>query len=567
MRYIALATDYDGTLAHDGRVPAEAIDALERLRGSGRRTLLVTGRELPDLQRVFDRLDLFDRVVAENGALLYCPETREERLLCEPADERLVSALRRRDVKPLSVGRGIVATWEPNETAVLDCIRDLGLELHVVFNKGAVMVLPSGVNKATGLTTALIDLKLSPHNVVGVGDAENDHAFLMLCECAVAVANALPAVKETCDHVTQGARGEGVVEVIEEVLRADLTTRETARRHIALGESVDGETLRLAPHGDALLLAGPSGSGKSTLAGGCVERLAGDGYQFCLIDPEGDYGTLECGTPIGDVSRAPGIEEVLRIAEDPHASPIVSLLGIALEERPAFLAALIPRLHEMRSRWGRPHWIIVDEAHHMLSPLWSQAGETLPRDLLNVMMITVHPDRLGRVVLGEVTTVVATGDTAGQTVEGFARAVGREAPAVPAQPEEGMALLWPAAAGASPVWFRIAPAASERLRHRRKYAEGELGEDKSFYFRGPDAKLNLRAQNLIMFMQLADGIDDDTWQFHLRADDYSRWIAGAIKDDELAREVEGIERDEALSAAESRSLVRRAIESRYTMPD
>src|SRR5205085_2848559 len=191
MRYLALATDYDGTLAHHGTVSDDTWAAVQRLRDSGRKVLLVTGRELEDLQRVCPRLDLFDLVVAENGALLYRPATRELRPLAEPPPEELLQELRRRGVGPVSVGHAIVATWEPHQAAVLGVIHDLGLELHVIFNKGAVMVLPTGVNKASGLGAALAELCLSPHNVVGVGDAENDHAFLALCECAVAVANAL----------------------------------------------------------------------------------------------------------------------------------------------------------------------------------------------------------------------------------------------------------------------------------------------------------------------------------------------------------------------------------------
>src|SRR6266545_6887183 len=151
MRYHALVTDYDGTLAHDGRVSEETVSALERLRASGRRLILVTGREVDDLGSVFDRLDLFDLVVAENGAVLFDPASREETLLCERPPERFVRTLRDRGVSPLSVGWAIVATREPNQTVVLEAIRDLGLELEIIFNKGAVMVLPSGVNKATGL--------------------------------------------------------------------------------------------------------------------------------------------------------------------------------------------------------------------------------------------------------------------------------------------------------------------------------------------------------------------------------------------------------------------------------
>ncbi|MDO8945124.1 MAG: HAD-IIB family hydrolase, partial [Desulfobacterales bacterium] len=191
MRYLVLATDYDGTLAHHGLVSEPTLAALERLKHSGRKLILVTGRELEDLLRVFPQAGLFDRIVAENGALLYRPATGEEKTLGEPPPPAFVRRLRELGVGPLSTGRVIVATWTPFETAVLETIRELGLELQVIFNKGAVMVLPSGVNKATGLAAALKELALSPAVVVGIGDAENDHAFLQLCACAVAVENAL----------------------------------------------------------------------------------------------------------------------------------------------------------------------------------------------------------------------------------------------------------------------------------------------------------------------------------------------------------------------------------------
>jgi hydroxymethylpyrimidine pyrophosphatase-like HAD family hydrolase len=226
MRHRALCCDYDGTLARDGLVSDATVGALERLRASGRHLVLVTGRELEELQRIFPRLDLFASVVAENGALLYDPATREERALAEAPPPPFVTVLRERGVAPLSVGRVIVATWEPHETTVLETIRDLGLELQVIFNKGAVMVLPSGVNKASGLTAALDALGIAPRAAVGIGDAENDHAFLKLCGCAVAVANALPSVKADADFVTVGCQGAGVQELIEEMLADDLARRE-----------------------------------------------------------------------------------------------------------------------------------------------------------------------------------------------------------------------------------------------------------------------------------------------------------------------------------------------------
>lgn len=222
MHYLVLATDYDGTLATDGCVDEATLSALKRLRDSGRKLILITGRELDDLFKVFPYIELFDQVVAENGALLYCPASGEEKPLGEPPPPAFVQALQEQGVDPLSIGRVIVATWLPHEATVLDIIRKMGLEHHVILNKGAVMILPSGVNKASGLNAALDELRLSPQNTVGVGDAENDHAFLSVCGCGVAVANALPMLKDCADIVTKQARGAGVVELIDRLIASDL---------------------------------------------------------------------------------------------------------------------------------------------------------------------------------------------------------------------------------------------------------------------------------------------------------------------------------------------------------
>lgn len=221
MRYQVLATDYDGTIATHGVVDDATTAALERLRKSGRQIVLVTGRALEDLLRVFPRPDLFDRIVAENGAIVYNPSDHRVTQLGEPPPGALIEALRARGVAPLSAGHVIVSSWEPHQTTVLDEIRRLGLELHVIFNKGAVMVLPAGVDKASGLEAALQQLSLSRRNAVGVGDAENDQAFLNICGCAAAVANALPTVKERADLVLHEARGAGVIELIDRIFAVD----------------------------------------------------------------------------------------------------------------------------------------------------------------------------------------------------------------------------------------------------------------------------------------------------------------------------------------------------------
>jgi HAD superfamily hydrolase (TIGR01484 family) len=225
MNFCNLATDYDGTLADNGRVSKSTIQALEAFRGSGRSITLVTGRELPQLLEIFDRTDLFEWIVAENGALLYHPATGRKRLLAEPISLQFVEELQRRGVSPISTGDVVVATWRPHENTVVEVIRNLGLELQVTLNKDAVMVLPIGVDKASGLAAALEEMRLSWRNVVGVGDAENDIAFLRKCECSVAVSNALDSVKAQADFTTSAAREQGVVELIGEILKDDLQSR------------------------------------------------------------------------------------------------------------------------------------------------------------------------------------------------------------------------------------------------------------------------------------------------------------------------------------------------------
>ncbi len=292
MRYFALATDYDGTLARDGIVNGETATALQRLRASGRKLVLVTGRRLSDLLDTFDRIDLFDLAVIENGAVLYNPVAGKERALADAPHPAFADLLRKRGVEPLGVGHVIVATVDTHKETVLDTIAELGLELQIIFNKGALMVLPAGINKATGLAAALSELGLSSHNVAGVGDAENDHAFLSACECAAAVHNALGSLAEKADLVTRSDHGEGVIELIDHILDNDLADLELemSYRNILLGRRVsDGAEVSVPPYGTSILVAGTSGGGKSTLTTGVLERLRAAKYQFLAIDPEGDY--------------------------------------------------------------------------------------------------------------------------------------------------------------------------------------------------------------------------------------------------------------------------------------
>lgn len=218
---LALASDYDATLAFEGKIAPQTCDALARFKASGRKLLLVTGRDLDDLLAIFPQVQLFECVVVENGALLYWPSSRQIESLAPPAPKQFLEKLRQEKVEPLSVGRSIVATTQPNARIVQETITEMGLALEVIFNRDSAMVLPAGVNKATGLTQALRELEVPAAQVVGVGDAENDEAFLTLCGRSVAVANALPRIKQLADMTTEQEHGPGVVEVIEKILAGE----------------------------------------------------------------------------------------------------------------------------------------------------------------------------------------------------------------------------------------------------------------------------------------------------------------------------------------------------------
>jgi len=569
MRYLALCTDYDGTIAHHGAVDAPTLLALEELKKSGRKLVLVTGREIEDLQRVFDRLDLFDRVVAENGALIYRPDTREERVLGEAPAARFVGELRGRGVENLSVGRCIVATWEPHEREVLEVIRDLGLELQVIFNKGAVMVLPSGINKAVGLKAALDELNISVHNTVGVGDAENDHAFLDICECSAAVSNALPAVREKVDIELTLDHGAGVSQLIAELLKDDLAGRapRLSRHEILLGSDKRGTPINLSPYSTSALVVGTSGGGKSTAASGLIERLAAKGYTFCIIDPEGDYDAIEDAALIGSPERAPSVDECMQLLAKPGVNAVINLLGLKLVDRPAFFMTLFARIREFRAKTGRPHWLIVDEAHHVLPADWQPTDLVLPKRLDGMLLVSITPRLIAPAVLRLIDSLIVLGDKPREMLGEFAKA--SELPP-PDSPEEktlpGEAIYWNKRAAEGPCAVTLEPTRVERRRHLRKYAEGALGEDRSFYFRGPEGKLNLRAHNLILFMDLADGVDEDTWMYHWKRGDVTRWLRTCIKDEELAEKIHDVERAESDDAAESRRQVREIIEQSYTLP-
>ena len=226
MHTLALATDYDGTLATHGVVDEATLEALYRARAAGLQVWLVTGRELQGVFDVFPQWKLFDRMVVENGAVLFDPATGVTRTVAPTPPAEFVERLKARGV-PISVGNSIVSTREPHDVAMRETIAELGIDWHVIMNNDAAMALPRGVDKAFGLEALMAELKIDPAQVASVGDAENDIAFVQACGYPVAVANAIPALKSVATWVTPGERGMGVTQLIDRLLEELGDTTET----------------------------------------------------------------------------------------------------------------------------------------------------------------------------------------------------------------------------------------------------------------------------------------------------------------------------------------------------
>jgi hydroxymethylpyrimidine pyrophosphatase-like HAD family hydrolase/GTPase SAR1 family protein len=543
MRYLVLATDYDGTLADQGLVSEKILNELQALKASGRRLILVTGREMKDLVEVFPGYKIIDHIVAENGALIHEPATGKEQLLGPAPDESFVRALQERDVYPLSVGKVIIATWEPHEKTVLEVIKASGSERQVIFNKGAVMILPPGVNKATGLQKLLHSLHLSLHNAVAIGDAENDGALLQAAECAVAVANALPALKALADWTTEAGHGLGVVELTRGLLATDLKELDPrlTRHYLHLGQLEDGSPFHISPYRKGILLAGASGSGKTTFTLSIVESMISQDYQFCLIDPEGDYLQLPGAVVVGNDQVLPPIEEIANLLKEPAQNVVVCTLAIPLADRPLFFAKFLSMFLDLRKDYGHPHWLLLDEAHHLVPDQAETLADRLPEEFTNFIIISTSPHALSTTSLSRVSTVMAIGKDSAYPFQQFCEKLKLPLPSsIPSLSENEIA-VWDRESSQPVYKARFNLPVQLQQRHKKKYAQGDMSYN-SFIFTGEGNKMHLKANNLMLFAHIAQGIDAETWLYHLHRKDFSRWFRDSVHDEDLSRVGEEAER-------------------------
>ena len=550
MKFRVLALDYDGTIALDGVLSPDVRSAIAEARALGIVVIIVTGRILSELRSVAGDLNFVDAVVAENGAVLAFPDV-QTRILGQPPPQIFFDELQRRGVA-FKAGQCVVEAAAAAAPAILAAISELQLPLVILFNRGRLMVLPQSISKGTGLRAALRILRLSPHNALAIGDAENDHDLLAQCELAVAVSWGSTTLQAAAD---EAVKGDGPSAVGAYIRRATAQTRLAAgragRHPLAVGTDDDGRAVTPDVSGANILIVGGSQSGKSWVSGLFCEQMIIQDYSLCVIDPEGDYGALESLPGVivlgANAEQPPEMAEVARAIQHFDLSVVVDLSSVHLHEKIEYLKALLPMLAAVRRETGLPHRIIVDEAHYFLRE--PNIKQLLDLQLGAYTLVTYRPSDLHPDARSAIEVVVARRLTDLHEVEALLAVVKN------ANVDQGtIAVLGALATDEAVVVtkrqlrrFRLLPRLTTHVRHREKYFDFDVVSGQEFVFTEHGKPVGSPARSLKQFAALLPDHSVDSLGDHARHGDFSRWIANVFHDLRLASDVRKIEQQYRLS--------------------
>jgi hydroxymethylpyrimidine pyrophosphatase-like HAD family hydrolase len=546
MKLSVLALDYDGTIAQHDQLAAGVREAIADARTRGITVLLVTGRILGELTRAAGDLHFVDGVVAENGAVVHFPDSDHTSLLAPVIPAAYTDALMSRGV-PFVAGQCLVDGSAADAPRFLEVIRELELPLVLVFNRGRVMTLPQGVSKATGLHVALDMLRLSARNMLAVGDAENDHALLQLAEMGAAVEWGSAALRRAADLIVGGQHPASVAPFVREAA-ADgrLPVPGKVRRRLRLGYTEDGREFSLGVRGRNVLIAGDANSGKSWLAGLLCEQLILHGYCVCVIDPEGDYRSLEAlpgVSLLGGEDPPPTPRELLSALRYPDRSVVIDLSRMPYDTKVEYIRSVLPALNVMRARTGLPHRIVIDEAHYFLHD--AAAAHLLDLERNGYTIVTYCASRLPGELVAASEVILITCESNPAEVEALrARCGGCGAVDAPGASWSmvphlgvGQAIALPVTeeAGGALTLFTLGRRLTPHVRHRQKYVDVPVTESRGFLF--VDNGKPLRAQTLRQFVNTIERMPAERVGPYLRRGDFSRWIRDVYGDNALAEEL------------------------------
>jgi hydroxymethylpyrimidine pyrophosphatase-like HAD family hydrolase len=570
-----LALDYDGTIARDDRLDRSVRDAIADARRRGVSVMLVTGRRLEDLRRVAGDLHFVDGVVAENGALVHFPDGGLITTLAPPIPERFVTELRKNGVA-FDQGQCLVEAEADSAPQMLNLIRRLELPIVLLFNRSRVMAIAQGISKATGLSAALRTLRKSPRNALAIGDAENDHELLRVAEIGAAVEWGSASLQSSADIVINGDGPAAVGDFIRRVaVSGRLPIPDRPRRRLILGHTEHGSEFSLAVRGRNVLIMGETNSGKSWLAGLLCERLMLHGYSLCVIDPEGDYRTLDAlpgVSVLGGEDDPPSPRALLHALRYPDRSVVIDLSCMEHHARLQYIRSVLPTLNVIRRRTGTPHRIIVDEGHYVL-------GDAVKDHLLDLefngyTVVTYWPSQLPKELVAATEVILVTRESNHAEIDALrnhctaCQQVTTSAWDVLPRLELDQAVALSVSAEAEPALrvFTIGERLTPHVRHRQKYVDVPVANDRAFVFQGLRGAPTSRAHTLREFVVLLEELDRTNADGYLRRGDFSRWIADVFGDHALARELQAYERA-YLPARPSDAVARivAAISSRYEL--
>ena len=546
MKFSVLALDYDGTIAIDGVLSADVKSAIVEARARGVRVIIVTGRILSELRSVSGELNFVDAVVAENGAVLAFPNG-QTRIVAQLPPQIFFDELRRRGVAFKS-GQCIVEADASVAAAVLSTIRELQLPLAILFNRGRLMVLPQAISKGTGLRDALRILRLSPHNAIAIGDAENDHDLLAQCELAAAVGWGSRILQAAADEVVNGDGPSAVAAYIRRATtQMRLPAARVGRHRLTLGTDHDGRSVTTDVSGANVLIVGDSQSGKSWVTGLVCEQLIIQDYSLCLIDPEGDYGGLESLPGVlvlGAAEQPPEMADVAHAIQHFDLSVVVDLSRVHLHEKIEYLKALLPMLASVRRTMGLPHRIVVDEAHYFLRE--PNIKQLLDLQLGAYTIVTYRPSDLHPDVHSAIDVVIAKRLVNIREVEKLVRMVQSANvelgnTAILGELATDEAVVARKGADTQLRRFRLLQRLTTHVRHREKYFDFEVVSGQEFVFTEEDKPMGSPARSLKQFAALLQDHSGNSLGDHARRGDFSRWIANVFHDHRLASDVRKVE--------------------------
>jgi hypothetical protein len=564
-----IACDFDGTGATDGHPAPEVNAALAAARAQGIVTLLVTGRVLEEVQRACEELSPFDAVVAENGAVIYLCGIGRTIQIGDPPPEHFLGELRAQGV-PFHTGAVVVGTWEQHAYKLLELIRQFGLDGQLIFNRAALMILPSGINKAVGVRRALEELGRSEHNLIAFGDAENDIPMLADAELGVAARGSVPTVLALADDRILQPGGAGVALYILKILQCRGVVPTPRRRAVLLGKTAEGVDVSLPSSGTSSLISGDPRSGKSWIAGLLAEQLIERGYRICIVDPEGDYAQMAQRPKVvafGNEMALLAPSGAARLLGSEELSIILTLSSLTPGEQLNYVDQLLGALQQMRESTGCPHWIVIDEAHYFFqtqSPCLKHLGSPSG----TFCLVTYRPSLLASEVYGAIDTHILT-STKVEEERYFVTKILQARDGINIAAHDALDALQPPQVGLlltkSPQrpWQVFTPVEriTRHAHHARKYADTRLPDDKAFRFLNTgDA---LAAHNMMEFYRAVQSLPASSLRHHLFAGDFSRWVDEVLGDQQLAKGLRKLERSTPAGAAPDRSEILAHIEDHY----